>query len=158
MNSHTVRQLEWWLEWPAGLVRVGVVFLVGVAALAAVVGLPRDLRELGRDASRNSALSFSDREIAGGNGVVADQTAVYVARSRIPEDEPFHVAVGPGFVGGTELTVPYVESYFQYFLMPRRPAEGAPWIICYGCDLAEYASAEIVWDNGQGIAIARIQR
>jgi len=154
-----MRQLSWWLEWPAGPVRVGVVFLVGVATLAAVVSLPREIRDLGRDASRNSALSFSDREIAGGNGVVADQAAVYEARARIPEGESFHVAVGSEFKGGTDLTVPFVESYYQYFLMPRRPADDAPWIICYGCDLTEYGeSAQVVWENGEGIAIARIQR
>jgi len=154
-----MRQLSWWLEWPAGLVRVGVVFLVGVATLAAVVGLPRVVRDLGRDASRNSALSFADREIAGGNGVVADQAAVYEARDRIPEDESFHVVVGPEFPEGTDLTVPFVESYYQYFLMPRRPRDDAPWIICYGCDLAEYGErAQVVWENGAGIEIARIQR
>ncbi len=57
-----------------------------------------------------------------------------MARALIPEDERFHVSVSPSFEGGTELTVPFVESYYRYFLMPRRMSEGAPWVICYACD------------------------
>ena len=133
-----MRRLSWWLEWPMGMIRVGVVFLVGVTTFAAAVRFPAVVGELGDDAARNSALSFADREIAGGNGLVAEQTAVYEARGRIPEDGTYHVAAGPDFPGGSDLTVPYVASYYQYFLMPRRPAEDAPWLICYGCDLEAY--------------------
>lgn len=154
-----MQRLSWWLEWPVGAIRVGVVFLVGVAALAVVLRYPALVREVDRDASRNSALSYADREIAGGNGLVADQTALYEARARIPEDETYHVAVSTGYEGGSDLTVPYVESYYLYFLMPRRPAEDAPWLICYGCDLEQYGSrAEVVWESDEGISIARIRR
>ena len=146
-------------EWPDGVIRLGVILLVGAATLAVAVSVPGTLRDAGDDAARNSALSFADREIAGGNGVVADQNAVYEARARIPEDETYHVAVGPDFTGGSDLTVPFVESYYQYFLMPRRPADDAPWIICYGCDLEQYGSrAKVVWEGDAGIAIARIRR
>jgi len=154
-----MRQLSWWIEWPAGPIRVGIVFLVGVAALAVVARYPALLRDLGRDASSNSSLSYSDREIAGGNGLVADQAAVYEARGRIPENETYHVAVGPDYEGGSELTVSFVDSYYRYFLMPRRLEEDAPWIICYGCDLEQYGSrAKVVWESSEGISIARIQR
>ena len=154
-----MQRLSWWLAWPAGPIRVGVVFLVGVATLAVVVHYPSLLHELGDGATRNSSLSYADREVAGGNGVVADQAALYEARGRIPEDETYHVAVGADYEGGSDLTVPFVESYYQYFLMPRRPADDAPWLICYGCDLQEYgARAEIVWEDGEGISIARIRR
>ena len=67
-----------------------------------------------------------DREIAGGNGVVDDQQAVYEARARIPSDATYHVAVSDDFEAESVLTVPYVTNYFEYFLMPRRPAEGRP--------------------------------
>lgn len=117
------------------------------------------MRELGEAATRNSALSFADREIAGGNSVVADQSAVYQARARIPEDDTYRVAVGAGFTGGSELTVPFVDSFYRYFLMPRRPADDAPWIVCYGCDLEQYGPrAKVVWKDDQGIAIVRLQR
>ena len=152
------RELSWWIEWPAGAIRVGVVFLVVVTAGAAVFAYPGVVHDLGDEASNNSRLSFSDREIAGGNGVVDDQRAVYEARARIPSDETYHVAVSDDFDADSVLTVPYVVNYFEYFLMPRRPAEGAPWVICYGCDVTAYreAAAE-VWTNGEGISILRVE-
>lgn len=152
-----MRKLSWWLEWPVGPIRVGVVFLVAVTALAATVRFPATLGHVNDSASRSSALSYADREIAGGNGLVVDQQAVYQARARIPADSTYHVAVGDDFTGGTDETVAHVAGYFRYFLMPRRPAEGAPWIVCYGCDLTQYGNdAAVVWRNDEGIAIVRI--
>jgi hypothetical protein len=152
-----MRSASWWLEWPAGLVRIGVVFLVATAALAALVRYPGLLRELGSDALRNAALSYSDREIAGGNGLVADQGAVYAARGLIPRDASYDVAVGSEFEGGSDLTKDYVASYYRYFLLPRRPRERAPWVVCYGCDLAEYgSSAKVLWEDRYGISIVRV--
>jgi hypothetical protein len=152
-----MRRLSWWLAWPAGTVRIGVVFLVGVAVVAVVVRYPAVFRELDREAAKNSSLSYSDREIAGGNGLVADQIAAYAARGLIPENETYRIVVGADFAGGSDLTVPYVDSYYRYFLMPRRSAEDAQWIICYECDLARYdGRAEIVWEGSEGIAIARM--
>jgi hypothetical protein len=153
-----MRSASWWIEWPAGPIRSGVVFLVGTALVAVVVAYPRVLDDLGDDASRNSALSYSDREIAGGNGLVADQTAVYAARGVIPEDETYRVDVGTGFTGGSDLTPAYVASYYRYLLLPRRPAEDAPWIVCYGCDLSRFAKADVVWKDENGISIARVER
>lgn len=150
-------RLSAWFEWPEGIVRTGVVLLVGVAVFAVVVRYPHVLRSAGRDASRNSDLSYSDREIAGGNGVVGDQLAVYAARSLIPESDTYRVVVDPDFRGGSTLTVPFVDSFYRYFLMPRRPAESAPWVICYGCDLEAYGTrAEVVWQGSDDISIARI--
>lgn len=154
-----MRQLSWWIEWPAGPIRVGVVFLVAVTALAAAVRFPATFKRLGDTASRNSALSFADRDVAGGNELVVDQNAVYQARARIPRDATYNVAVGEDFQGGGDLTVPYVASYFHYFLIPRRPAEQAPWVVCYGCDLAEYGDdARVVWRSAEGISIVRVRR
>ena len=153
------RELSWWIEWPAGAIRVGVVFLVVVTAGVAVLAYPAVIDDLSDEASANSRLSFSDREIAGGNGVVDDQRAVYEARARIPEDATYHVAVSDDFDAESALTVPYVSNYFEYFLMPRRPAEGSPWVICYGCDVTAYGDdAAEVWTNGEGISILRVER
>jgi hypothetical protein len=49
-----------------------------------------------------------------------------------------------------------VDQFARSFLMPRRPAADAPWIICYGCDRAQLTGAEVVWDNGGGIALVRL--
>ncbi|HET9437347.1 MAG TPA: hypothetical protein VFO64_04025 [Gaiellaceae bacterium] len=152
-----MRELAWWTEWPAGMIRVGVIFVVAVTTLAGLVRYPSVLRELGAEASNNSSLSYSDREVAGGNGVVAEQAAVYAARALIPAGEAFNVVVSERFDGGSELTVPYVASYFRYFLVPRRLSEGAPWLVCYACDLSEYGDrAEIVWSSDDDISIVRI--
>jgi hypothetical protein len=154
-----VRQISWWLEWPAGSFRIGVVFLVAVTAMAVVLEYPAIFRDAESRASNNSSLSFADRDVAGGNALVADQAAVYEARGRIPEDATYHVAVGDEYAGGSDLTVPFVASFYRYFLMPRRQAEKAPWLICYGCDIEQYGSrAEVVWQSPEGIAIARIDQ
>jgi hypothetical protein len=154
-----MQRLSWWLEWPSGPIRVGVVFLVGVTVVAGVFRYPGVLRGHGNDASHNSALSYSDREVAGGNELVGDQQTVYQARGRIPLDDTFRVEVGEGYRGESDLTAPYVGDYFRYFLMPRRPAVDAPWIICYGCDLAPYGDdAEVVWRSDEGMSIVRLRR
>ena len=106
-----VQRLSWWLEWPVGMVRVGVVFLVGVTAVASVVRFPSTFDRLSDAAARGSSISYADREIAGGNGVVDDQAAVYEARARIPPRGIYHVAVGTEFEAESNLTVPYVASY-----------------------------------------------
>ena len=92
------RPVSWWIEWPVGIVRIGVVFLVAAATVAVVVRYPPVLRELG-DGTRTETvrLSYADREIAGGNGLVVDQLAVYAARGLIPDDATYHVAVAPDF-------------------------------------------------------------
>lgn len=153
-----VPPLSWWVEWPAGVIRIGVLFLVVVATLAVAIRYPRVLVDVDREASGRSELSYSDRDIAGGNGLVVDQAAVYAARGLIPEGDAYHVSVNPGYTGGSDLTVPYVDSYYRYFLMPRRPAEGgAEWIICYSCDLGQYGpDVEVVWEGSDGISIARV--
>lgn len=154
-----MRSVSWWIEWPIGLMRVGVAFLVATAAVAVVVAYPRVLDELGDHAARNSALSYSDREVAGGNALVVDQQAVYVARGLIPEDATYHVVVGEGYEGGSNLTPNYVDSYYRYFLLPRRPSEDASWIVCYGCDLSVYGpDPEVAWEDGEGISIVRVKR
>jgi hypothetical protein len=152
-----VRSSSWWIEWPTGPIRISVVFLVATAAIAVVVTYPGLVRESGDEASTNSAQTYIDRAVAGGNGLVADQEAVYAARALIPTDAAYHVAIAPDYTGGDELTQAHVASYFRYFLVPRRPAESAPWIVCYGCDLAEYGpDAEVLWRGDDNVSIVHV--
>lgn len=132
-------------------------FLVATVLIAAGVGYVAMLPEVGREATGNDSLSFSDREIAGGNSVVADQAAVYAARALIPADQTYHVAVSPDYAGGSDLTREHAAGYYRYFLMPRRPAEKALWVICYSCDLGDYGNAEIVWRGAEEISIVRVR-
>jgi hypothetical protein len=153
-----MRPAAWWLEWPEGLIRVGVVFLVAVTIVAVAVRYPGLVSNLDDRASENSSLSYSDREIAGGNSLVVDQAAVYAARGLIPENETFRVLVSPAYDRGSELTVPYVGSYYRYFLLPRRYSDSAPWIICYQCDPASIgAPVDRVWRGSDNISILRVR-
>jgi hypothetical protein len=118
----------------------------------------RALVRLDHMASDNSALSFADRDIAGGNSIVVDQEAAYEARALIPPRAAYRVAVGPSIRGATSLTASFVTGWFLSFLMPRRQASGARWIICYGCDRSTLgASFELRWEDDSGISIGALR-
>jgi hypothetical protein len=134
----------------------GVIVVLCVALSLTVVGARygKALSQLGDTASSNSSLSFDDREIAGGNSVVVDQLAAYQARALIPVTDPYRVVVGPALRGATELTDANIGGWLRYFLMPRRPAEDARWVICYGCDSSTLGNRyEVRWRDDKGISI-----
>jgi hypothetical protein len=147
------------LEWPDGVARLGAAACALVAAAFALVYLVDGVDRLGDQASRNAALSYADREIAGGNSILVDQLAAYQARAILPLDEPYKVATGGGMKETTPLTLGFVASWFRYFLMPRRPAESARWVICYGCDTSALPGRfEERWHDDVGISIGRLVR
>ena len=138
--------------------RGGVVLCVGLSIAFGAIYFPRALSDFDGTASNNSALSFSDREVAGGNGIVTDQEAVYEARAIIPRNAKYRVVTGSGLKNSTSLTLEFVDSWYRYFLMPRRPAVGARWIICYGCDVSKLGGPyAILWRDDDGISIGRLQ-
>jgi hypothetical protein len=140
-----------------GLARAGVVLCVGLSVTLGAFYLLRALADFDDVASNNSSLSFSDREVAGGNGIVIDQEAVYQARALIPQDAKYRVVTGSGLKDTTSLTLPFVDSWYRYFLMPRRPAADARWIICYGCDASKLGGPyRVVWRDTDGISIGRL--
>ena len=81
------------LDWPHGTRRLAVVACVGIVVSAAVVHYPDALGEADARADGNAAMSYADREFAGGNAVVADQGGLYwarvghVGRDLLPETE-----------------------------------------------------------------------
>jgi hypothetical protein len=134
------------------------IVIISVALTCSVVGAhyKTALSKLGDIASSNSSFSFDDREIAGGNSIVVDQRAPYEARALIPAHSTYRVLVGPRVLDGTELTEDYVSSWLRYFLMPRRPADDARWLICYGCDTSGFGTGyEVIWRDREGISIGR---
>lgn len=138
--------------------RLAVILYVVVAVSVGLVYYVKALSHLGDTASSNSSQSFEDREIAGGNSIVVDQQAAYEARALIPEAQTYRVATGSRLREATELTEGYVGSWFTYFLMPRRPSDGARWIICYGCDPSTLgASYEVRWQDRKGISILQLR-
>lgn len=141
------------LEWPDGTRRLAVLALVAVSVGALAYHYPRAVRAADARADGNAALSYADREFAGGNSVVADQGGLYQARGLIPADGTYSVSVGAPVEGWTELTAPFVAWFARYFLYPRRQVDGAPWIICYACDVDAHPGFATVWTGSDGISI-----
>jgi len=134
--------------------RIAVAIYLVVTAGVGIVYFPRAVSQLGDRASSNNSLSFADREIAGGNSIIVDQEAAYEARALIPETGRYRVVTGSAVQGATELTGSFVDGWFKYFLMPRRPAHDALWVICYGCDRSGLGGTyEIRWRDDKGISI-----
>lgn len=127
---------------------------VGIAVIAALVRYPAALSELREAARDNAAQSYTDREIAGGNSAIPSQELMYQARARIGDDETYEVVVGEALSDWPGLTE-HAPAYARYFLMPSRPAAGAPWVLCLNCEL-ESVPGEIVWENeDDGVALVR---
>ena len=145
------------LEWPRGIARLGVVLCVAAALCFGLVYFVQAIRQLGDVADRNAALNFDDREFGGGNSLVVDKHALYEARALIPRNGTYRVVTGPGVKGATALTEPYIDQFARSFLMPRRPASDARWIICYGCDVSGLGPHfHTVWEDGGGIVLGTI--
>jgi hypothetical protein len=142
---------------PRKLRVVGVLLALAVSLGVGVVYLIKALDQFDDLASTNSARSYDDREIAGGNSIVINQEAAYEARALIPRDETYRVRTGPSLQNATSLTSAYVEGWFRYFLMPRRPAIDPRWTICYGCDVSELGTSFVTrWQDGNGISIGYV--
>lgn len=138
------------------VVRIGVVATVGIAVAFGLVYFVRAVDDLGDQASTNAAANYDDREFGGGNSLVVDKRPLYEARALIPPDGSYRIVPGPNVAGATELTEPYIDQFARFFLMPRRPAADADWILCYGCDPAALERpTDVVWEGGNGISIHR---
>jgi hypothetical protein len=140
------------------IARGGVVLCVGLSIVFGAIYFPRALTDFDDTASNNASLSYSDREVAGGNGIVADQEAAYQAQAIIPRDAKYRVVTGSALKNPQSLTLAFVETWYRYFLMPRRTAGDARWIICYGCDVSKLGGPyAILWQDDDGISIGRLQ-
>ena len=147
------------LEWPRGIARLAAASCVAVALGVLVYELPRTVDLLGDDAARNAALSYADRDIAGGNAVLADQLLAYQARAIIPANAPYRVVIGPKLGKQAALPTSSLPGWLRYSLMPRRPSDTAPtWIVCYGCDTSPWGDRyEILWHDDYGISVGRLR-
>ena len=142
---------------PQRFVRLGVVCCVSVAVGLGFAYWFRAVDRLQETASTNAAMNFDDREFGGGNSFVADKRALYQARALIPEDSKYRVLMGAEVEGATEFTALSIREFARYFLMPRRPAADARWVICHGCDRSALGdSVDVEWDNGGGISILQL--
>lgn len=130
---------------------------IAATLVALAIQYPQSFADANDDARANASLDYIDRMLGGGNSVLPDQAIALEARGRIPADETFTVAVGEPRPGWSPLaTQVSVDAYLRYFLLPRRPSEGGPWVICVGCDPSSYPGATAVWqDDENGLAILR---
>lgn len=146
------------LEWPDGIVRLGVVLVVLATVSFCLANLPRALDRLGGQADRNASLSYADREIAGGNSTLPDQVAAYEARALIPSGAAYRVVVGPALTKPPSLPLEYTDDWLLYFLMPRRQSDDARWIVCVGCRTQDLGGRyDMLWSDEIGISIGRLQ-
>jgi hypothetical protein len=145
-----------WLSWPNGVLRLGVLLVVGLAVAAGLRHYPGEIRSLGNTARANAALSYADREAGGGNSVMPEQRALYEFRGRIPIGDPYRVVVGARQDGWTDLTEGSAEPFLRYWLMPRRSAADARWLVCVGCDPEDFPGAAEVWSGEGGVRLLRL--
>ena len=134
-----------------------MVLWLALVLTALAVRYPDTFRAANRTARANAALDLLDREIGGGNSVIPDQEVLLEARARIPVNATFAVAVGEPQQGWTNLTATYAETFFRYFLLPRRVAPNAPWILCLACDANAFPGTRAVWKGENRIVILRRQ-
>ena len=146
-----------YLTWPNGIARLGVALCAAVAVVAVLVELPRALDRLGDRAEASSRLTYEDREMGAGLGVVADQRALREARALIPPGSSYDVVTGPAPIrGATGLTRGFIESFAASFLLPRRHSNSSPWVLCYGCAAGSVGEdVRVVWTNGEGVSLLR---
>lgn len=140
------------------MTKFAALLLTVAASVVALVYWVKGVLDLGDRATGNSRLSYADREIAGGNSIIVDQDAAYLARALIPPGARYRVVTGSNRKPGGQLTQRFVVDWFRYFLMPIRPGEHGPWIICYGCDRSSLGGAYTPrWTGQQGISIGRLR-
>lgn len=138
-----------------GIRRLVVAYWLIVVLVAVVVRYPEAFRQANQSARQNAALDLLDREVGGGNSIIPDQRLLFAARGLIPPGGTFAVALGPPHEGWTDLTAPFAETYLRYFLLPRRAAPDAPWILCFACDRSAYPGATVVWEGDDGLSILK---
>ena len=132
--------------------------LLVLGALALLLGLPATSQADRPQPPANQRPEEGCLVVTGGNGIVSDQEAVYQAKAIIPKSARYRVVTGSGLRNPTSLTLAFVDSWYRYFLMPRRPDVGARWIICYGCDASKLGRPyAILWQDDDGISIGRLR-
>ena len=134
-----------------------IVLWLALVLIAVAVRYPHTFRAANQTSRANAALDLLDRKVGGGNSVIPDQQVLFEALGRIPPNETFAVAVGEPQEGWTDLTATYAETFFRYFLLPRRVDQNASWILCLACDAKAFPGARPVWKGENGILILRRQ-
>jgi hypothetical protein len=136
--------------------RAAVVACASAALVVGVLGAVDGLLEQGERAGENARRDWAEREFGGANSLGADKEALYAARALIPPGSSYRLLLGDPIPGGNELSARGLPDFTRHFLLPRRPAEQAEWVICYGCDPAALGDYTPVWDGGAGISVGTV--
>ena len=141
---------------PGWVARLCVAYVVAVTLVVVAIEFPQRISGLGDTARANASLSYADREIAGGNSVLADQLLAYEARSILPAGEPYRLAIGSKLTKQASLSTASLPGWLGYFLLPRREDDRARWVICYGCDTSALGGIyTAIWQDDLGISVGR---
>jgi len=139
------------------IARLLTIACLAAASLAVLVQLPLTVRKRDRRTRQFAALSYEDRDFAAGNSVVPDQQLIFEARALIPPTGSYRVVEGSlPIAEATDLTLGFAPTFITSFLMPRRPSDTSPWIICLGCDASGLGpGVRVVWTDGAGGSLLR---
>jgi len=143
-------------EWPAGAIRAGVVLCVLAAALGGLARLDETLGLFDWRADRNASLTYLDREY-GDRGWALDRRVIEDGRLWMPRDAEYGIVLGASW---DNLDGQVAADFLKYFLLPRREvdADSAPWVFCYGCDVAGLGDGFEALSRGRdGIVFGRVR-
>lgn len=141
-------------ERPAGAIRAGVVLCVVAAAVAGIGRLDETLGLFDWRADRNASLGYLDREY-GDRGWALDRRVIEDARLWMPPDAEYAIVLGPSW---DNLDGQVAADFLKYFLLPRKEVSStgsAPWAFCYGCDVDELGSFDVLSRGRDGILFGR---
>ena len=144
-------------QWPEGIARLGVVICVAASVLVIVPAFVDALDASDSWADRNSALDYAARSVPY-EEAVGSQRVVEDARLWMPEDATYRVVTAPDLQGPLQWAAP---AFLTGFLLPRRQTDSpdAPWVFCFGCDLAALGEGfEVLSDDGSGVIFGRTGR
>ena len=130
-----------------------------VVAAFVIADLGSAYRTTADQISQNHGIPSRDRRIQGAFGLQISRDFLVEARGFVGSTETYALVSGSNLAGEQQPVITALPTFTAYALLPSRsvaPAD-ADWLLCYGCDLASFPRAIVVWQQG-GLAIARLSR
>lgn len=135
------------------IARAGVIVVVALAVVAGAARLDEALGLLDWRADVNASRSYLDRTYADDGQVIETRRVVEDARFWMPEDATYRILLGDSEAGVRFRDV--APDFLRYFLLPRRESEDAPYIFCFGCDVAALGADFEVLSEENGVVFGR---
>jgi hypothetical protein len=133
----------------------------GLAVLAAAVGfLVHDVRRsfdaTGTKISQNKGIPWHERQVQAAFGLQVSRGFLIAARAVMPPGATYRLVTGHDLHGQAPPVWSALPALVAYALLPRRTAQDARWLLCYGCGFERYPGV-VVWED-MGVAILRLPR